>query len=240
MVGMWDIACADIFDQYTKAFSGPHALKPLLIGVAVGFPLGFILRSRLPGFLYSDVIALGVATWTVAILSLWAVRIVSKTIDKPMPITQNLYHALFSPSVDPEWSQHELRRQYDSLISLPEKLHSHVDPESHLGSQVRLVLASCSSDRLANLAKQAFPSADSIMGQTDALFKGSTIKIELVSIVYMREAGAAMRAISCQSGGVIRVLVGCEKVGMSQQEIGHTDIHKLVYLLQKGYLIGAN
>lgn len=157
-----------------------------------------------------------------------------------MPIPQSLYHALSSPSVDPEWSQQELRRQYDSLISLPEKLRSYVDPESHLGSQVSLVLASCRSDKLENLAKQAFPSADSIMDQTNALFKCSTITIEIVPTVHMRRAGGSMRAISCHSGGVIRVLVRCDKSGISQQEIGHPDIHKLVDLLQMGYLIDAN
>jgi hypothetical protein len=50
--------------QYTKVFSGPHALKPLLIGVSVGLPLGFILHHELPNFLYADIIALGAATWT--------------------------------------------------------------------------------------------------------------------------------------------------------------------------------
>jgi hypothetical protein len=43
-------------------FSGPHALKPMLIGVSVGLPLGFILHHEFPHFVYTDIIALGVST----------------------------------------------------------------------------------------------------------------------------------------------------------------------------------
>lgn len=70
--------------QYTKVFSGPHALKPMLIGVSIGLPLGFILHHQHPTFAYTDVIALGTATWTVAILSLWAGKIIGDPEDVPL------------------------------------------------------------------------------------------------------------------------------------------------------------
>jgi hypothetical protein len=56
--------------QYNKIFSGPHALMPLLAAVVLGFVLGNILRHVLSEkFLYDEVIALSVTTWTAALLS---------------------------------------------------------------------------------------------------------------------------------------------------------------------------
>ncbi|KAF2471083.1 uncharacterized protein BDR25DRAFT_342843 [Lindgomyces ingoldianus] len=55
--------------QYNKIFSGPHALMPLLMAVILGFVLGMVLKRVRPKFEYDNVIALGVATWTAAILS---------------------------------------------------------------------------------------------------------------------------------------------------------------------------
>ena len=48
--------------QYTKIFTGPRSLKPLIVAVLVGIPLGQILRHFFPDFMYCDVTALAVAT----------------------------------------------------------------------------------------------------------------------------------------------------------------------------------
>ncbi|OCL10264.1 glycosyltransferase family 4 protein [Glonium stellatum] len=56
--------------QYNKIFSGPHTLMPLLTAVAIGFPIGLILKRFHPKFEYNGVIALNAATWTAALLSL--------------------------------------------------------------------------------------------------------------------------------------------------------------------------
>lgn len=55
--------------QYNKIFSGPHALMPLLTAVILGLIVGNIMMEVFPKFLYDQVIALAVATWTAAFLS---------------------------------------------------------------------------------------------------------------------------------------------------------------------------
>lgn len=197
-----------------------------MIGFFVGLPIGFILRSQLPQFLYSDIIALGIATWTAAILSLWAVKIVSKTRNRPIPTLEARYHTVSSPGVDQEWSQHELHIQYDSLLSLPDKLRSPVDPESYLGQQIKLVLKSCTSNKLSSLAKQAFPSTDSLIDRSSKLFEDGIVLIELISVAHLRKDDGSMRAISCESGSIIRVLVGCEARGVSRQQITQAEMYK--------------
>lgn len=48
--------------QYTKIFTGPRSLKPLIVAVLIGIPLGQLLRHFSPNFVYSNVTALAVAT----------------------------------------------------------------------------------------------------------------------------------------------------------------------------------
>jgi hypothetical protein len=55
--------------QYNKIFSGPHALMPLVCAVIVGLIVGNVLKKVQPKFEYNNVIALGFATWTAALLS---------------------------------------------------------------------------------------------------------------------------------------------------------------------------
>src|SRR6202035_1870247 len=97
------------------------------------------------------------------------------------------YHAVSGPGVDQAWSQHELRMQYESLLSLPDKLRSSVDPESYLGGQVKLLLRSSTSDKLPRLARQAFPLADSLIDQSIKAFEDGTCVIELVSVDHIKK-----------------------------------------------------
>lgn len=131
-----------------------------------------------------------------------------------------------APGVDQEWSQYELRMQYDSLLSLPDKLRSPVDPDSYLGGQVKLILKSCTSDKFSSLAKQAFPSADSLIDQSSRAFEDGTVTIELISLDHMRREDMTMRALSCESDNAVRILVGCEVGGIAQQQIAPDDIYK--------------
>jgi hypothetical protein len=143
-----------------------------------------------------------------------------------MPELPVSYHAISAPGVDQEWSQHELRMQYDSLLSLPDKLRSPIDPESYLGGQIILILKSCTSDKLTSLVKQAFPLADSLIDLSLRAFEDGAITIELVSLDHIRKEDGTMRAISCGGDRVIRILVGCESGDISLQQVASDDIYK--------------
>lgn len=128
--------------------------------------------------------------------------------------------------MDQEWSQHELCMQYDSLLSLPDALRSHVDPESYLGGQVKLILKSSTSDKLSSIAKQAFPLADSLIARSIEAFEDGTVTIDIVSMDCIRNEDGGMRAISCRSNSAVRILVGCDFGDIFQQQVAPDDIYK--------------
>ena len=81
MFGAYVIAYTGLlWYQYTKIFSGPHALKPLLISVSLALPIGVALKKVFPDFMYTSVAALAFGTWTCAILSMWHFSATSKKI----------------------------------------------------------------------------------------------------------------------------------------------------------------
>ncbi|CZT05212.1 related to glycosyl transferase [Rhynchosporium agropyri] len=205
--------------QYTKIFSGPHALKPLLIAVAIGLPLGFILNAYAPEtFLYSNIVALGVACWTVAILSLWAGKIIGPPEDRIRPLTASdgVYNAYSNPGADHAWSQPEMQSLYEQLSDLSDKERLLVDPDSEFGSQVKLILEQCSDTDLSDVAKRAFPDADALLRLSIQMFRERFINVELMSVDHFSDP--SMRAISSVEDDQIRLLVACETKRVSTNE----------------------
>lgn len=203
-----------MFCQYTKIFCGPHALKPLLIGVAVGFPVGFILDHTIhPNWIYGDIVALGSATWTVAFLSLWAGRIIGPPRDRhrPMKSIKGIYHAYSGPGSDPFWSQPELQCLYETLSSISDKERLLVEPSSQFGSQVNLIFDQFSHTPLSEHAKRAFPEATTILDLARKLFNQRILHVDLVSIDHFSKSDQAMRAISCAHETFVELIVACEK-----------------------------
>ncbi|TVY29101.1 hypothetical protein LHYA1_G002449 [Lachnellula hyalina] len=196
--------------QYTKIFCGPHALKPLLIGVCVGLPLGFILEHEAPDFKYSDVVALASATWTVAILSLFAGKIIGKFEDHIPLITKGSYDEYSGPGVDQSWSQPELKGFYHQLEGLPRAEKMHIEPQSASGHQVSRLLNRCGDSKLTDLAQRAFPEAEHLLRLSGKLFNEGKVKIELVSIEHFSKYDHAMRAVSHTGNTSVSLLVGCK------------------------------
>lgn len=183
-----------------------------MIAVCVGFPVGFVIDHYHPNFVYSDIIALGSATWTVALLTLWAGKIVGPPEDRPRPLksAEGIYHAYSGPGPDPAWSQTELQSLYDTLSDVSDKERLLVDPSSQFGSQVNLIFDQFKHTTLSENTKQAFPEAATILDLAGKLFKQRLLRVELISIDHFLKADKAMRAISCDHETSVRLFVACE------------------------------
>lgn len=195
--------------QYTKIFCGPHALKPLLVGICVGLPLGFILEHEAPNFIYSDVVALATATWTVAILSLFAGKIIGKPEHHIALITEGSYDAYSGLGIDQSWSQPELKRFYHQLEELPKADRVLVQPHSAFGHQVSQLLDRCGDAKLTNLAHRAFPDAKHLLGLSGKLFNEGKVKVNLISNEHFSKYDHSMRAVSRTGNTSVNLLVGC-------------------------------
>ncbi|PGH17216.1 hypothetical protein AJ80_04925 [Polytolypa hystricis UAMH7299] len=189
--------------QYTKIFCGSRTLKPLLIAVGIGLPIGIILKKLKPDFLYSGVIALMIATWTAAILSLRAAKIsMPKKVKSPVELGVS-YHAHTAPWSDPDWSQQELQAFHDKLSSSPSEDHLVIDPQKHPSAEIKSIIRS----HIPNLEHQAaFPNAESIVDWLFDAWDNGTITIELVPAGAL---GPRIRALSCSSDESLKIWIEC-------------------------------
>ncbi|KAL5344247.1 hypothetical protein ACLOAV_010817 [Pseudogymnoascus australis] len=179
----------------------------------------YSLRFMLPSFRYSDVIALAVGTWTLAMLSLWAVRIDNKTPNEPIKAPRHGYHGFYSAGQDPAWSQSELQLKYNLIRSLPDDQHPRLDPESHQGQQVNLIFAAASLEQLSDTAEKAFPLAKNLFESSLRAFNHGKIVIEVFSIEHLDAQGQSTRAISFVADDHVRILVACDTTPQSTGQL---------------------
>lgn len=196
--------------QYTKIFSGPHALKPLLIGVVVGLPLGIALKICIPGFRYPQVIGLGASTWTVAILSMWTAKMgIPRKVDSPA-VPARTFHAYLAPWEDPKWSQHELQSFYKNMYRTAIESRLKLSPDTHPGIEVKdLLLSHKGEPRM----EEAFPNSDDIVSMAIEEWEKGNIEIELVSPDLL---GPGIRALSCGTESHLSLVIGVGR-GLKKQ-----------------------
>lgn len=183
-----------IWYQYTKIFTGPHALKPLLVGVCVGLPVGIALKTTLPLFSYSGVIGLGAATWSVALLSLFNSKMgMPAKVDSPVELGKTLA-AFTTPWADPEWSQQELQSFFERLSLLAADSRFRIDPSGHPAVEIKSIIR---SRRVELRIEEAFPNSGEIVESAISLWERGDIEIEIVPTGCL---GPAIQALGCSTG----------------------------------------
>ncbi|GKZ26017.1 hypothetical protein AbraIFM66951_006769 [Aspergillus brasiliensis] len=196
--------------QYTKIFSGPHAFKTLLIGCVIGLPVGIALKTRLPHFLYSEVIGLGSATWTVAILTLFKAKMgMPKKVSSPVELGR-VFHAYTAPWSDPEWSQQELQTFYEKLSLVPSDARLSLNPQAHPGVEVKEILL---SRRKETRIEEAFPKSDDLVNLALGAWGKGEISLELVPVGSL---GPGIRALSCSASSQLHIAI-CVGRGLDQR-----------------------
>ncbi|OOF90260.1 glycosyltransferase family 4 protein [Aspergillus carbonarius ITEM 5010] len=196
--------------QYTKIFTGPHAFKTLLIGCLVGLPVGIALKVCLPHFLYSEVIGLGSATWTVAILTLFSAKMgMPKKVASPVELGK-VFHAYTAPWADPEWSQQELQTFYEKISLVPSDARLTLTPQAHPGVEVKEILL---SRRREPRIEEAFPTSEDLVTLALGAWGRGEISLELVPIGSL---GPGVHALSCSTTGHLHIAI-CVGRGLDQR-----------------------
>ncbi|KAF2401635.1 glycosyl transferase [Trichodelitschia bisporula] len=220
--------------QYNKIFSGPHAMMPLLTAVLLALPLGLILKKVNPGWAYNEVVALAVATWTAAVLSLFTAKITippKESLEEKK--SQSVYHAYCGLGIDQQWSQSELEAFYVGITTLHEKRFT-ISPHEHPGTEIKSLLLSCNEDTLSALALDAFPAVTDLARRVVLAWDRGLIVVELASMRAVIPAEADVRAISYYSGGRLHILVDPDSdnstedqpnIGSNCRVIAETLIH---------------
>lgn len=223
--------------QYTKIFAGPRSLKPLIFAITIALPLGQLLRHYFPAFMYCDVVALGVATWTAAILTLYYARIktkseyrTSKKVSKSKQSYNRLegdgvYHAFTNPGKDPLLSQDELRIVFHNLQALREEERYQIDPQTHPGLEIKSILlhaiGNCREPRssLSKFSLEAFPEAAELLEMTVFAFENGSVIVDCIPMAVMTEGFSDVKAVTFATGGELRIIIGCEMMSAHEQQL---------------------
>ncbi|KAL4897630.1 hypothetical protein BDV59DRAFT_47253 [Aspergillus ambiguus] len=196
--------------QYTKIFSGPHALKPLLVGAIVGLPVGISLIVCFPHSPYSQVIGLGSATWTVAIMSLFTAKMgMPKKVDSPVELGKT-FHAYTAPWADPEWSQQELQTFFEGISLIPYDARLKLTPGTHPGAEVKNILLSRKKEARI---EEAFLKSQEIVDTALSSWEKGDIALELVPLGSL---GPSIHALSCSTADQLRIAV-CVGRGLDER-----------------------
>jgi hypothetical protein len=109
-------ACTGLlYFQFNRIFYGIRVLADLIPAAILGLVAGLILVRCLPGFAYSTVVALAVATWTAALLSFRTADIGLTRISQPsMTIETATTHKV-------DYGQSQQTQRFDLQLSFPDK-----------------------------------------------------------------------------------------------------------------------
>jgi len=103
-----------LYFQYNRIFCGIRVLSDLIPAAILGLVVGPILVRCLPGFAYSTVVALALATWTAALLSFRTANISLPRISEPSVSTES------ARTGDPEHERSPHTSRLDTKPSLLE------------------------------------------------------------------------------------------------------------------------
>lgn len=180
-------------------------------------------------------VALGAATWTAAFLSLYYAGIRAKSVDTMdsegriwNKISQGRsFHEFTSPGRELLLSQDELRMSFENLDSLHDDEKYEVDPMTHPGVEIKSILhhaiaifeeiKGSSVDSIPNFALSAFPEVKVLLEEAITAFESGKIVVECVAMSMFSDEFKDLKAISCDSNNIMRVIIGCETMVALEQ-----------------------
>jgi hypothetical protein len=181
--------------QYNRIFAGPAVLKDLIIAVIVGLLTGLLLHRFLPGLAFSNVSALGSATWTAAFLSIWSSKLRVASVKSEAKVnTGPSFYCCSTLDPNPQLSQTALSASFDAICSLPSEWCYRLDPMTYPGVEVMEILKS--TNHTSALVRNVLSTGEHLLQQTAELWAKGDIMIDLVPsrIPIQKEHG--MRSIS--------------------------------------------
>jgi hypothetical protein len=201
---------------YNRIFTGARAFREPFIASVIGLLVGLILNHFQFEFPFNNVIALAVATWTAALLSLrrahlGAPRAKYDTVIKTTPVV----HSSTALGPRAQLSQKALSDIVDTIYTLPAEFRHTLDPFTHPGVEVMTILMSRSKSPNPKLVQAAFPSAEQLIYRTAELWKNGDTVVELVPRRHILQQEQNMRSITRTISDRVHIFVflGLDLVG---------------------------
>ena len=193
--------------QYNKVFTGPGALRPLVIAVVLGFAVGVPLRLLRPGVFWNDVFALGIADWTAGILTFLEIKLYAT----PFKDEDTSSQKAIGPHNDV--STQQLDTLFDDLDRLPARERFVIKSPSQIGNEVLQILTAAKHAPKALELKVAFPGAFALLDQIIVSWDTQETVVEGVSPRYMIGRHHDVYAVSRKVDKQLKIFVGVDSQG---------------------------
>lgn len=197
--------------QFNRIFTGPSALKDLIVGIVIAFPLGILLHHFFPTFTYSSVISLGTGTWIVGVLSLFTSNIGTPKFrhknGKSVLPRPPIFHAHGFLGHRSGLSQATLAEIFNSIDGLPTELHYRLDPVNHPGLEVMDNLLSRSKLQNSSYVRDAFKSAEPMVRRIADFWESGSTVVDLVPTRHLIRSEQKLRSISKTMGTNLHIFV---------------------------------
>ena len=195
--------------QYSKVFAGSSALGPLAIAFVVGVSTGFTLKFTLRELFWSDVIALGAATWTAGFLTFRMASLSAPPSDEN-ETGQKFTHSQKAIGPSNDITAGRLSALFDDLERLPQSQKVPVRMPTGVAGEIFRILSKAQHSLKAAEIKAAFPYAYSIINRVLTGWERGDIVVEGVSMELMIGEKHDAHAVSRRVDGRLKIYVGME------------------------------
>lgn len=198
--------------QYNKVFALDAAIKPLLFGILIGFLIGIPLRKLRPDAWYNDVLALGIATWTAALLTFGSLDLSPARFQEYSDITLPTYSQKSIGPVDRRLNQ-RLSDLFDELEKLPKPEVLEIKMPGPVAEGVLQKLSRGKASPKSDEVKAAFPRSFDLLNQIIVSWDSGATRVYGVSLERMVGPKHDVCAISRKVGAGLKIFVGMQLKG---------------------------
>ena len=196
--------------QYNKVFAGDTAVRPLSIAFLLGFAIGLPLRIARPDLFWTNVLSLGITTWTAGYLTFRKAKLNASQIPDPDEQKEVILQKAIGPKTDVSQASLDALSRELEHVDTPKVLVT----KPHPFATRALEIFTRSTYSLETAATNtAFLKSAALMEEIRSLWESGTIIIYAVPLHYLSGPEIDTRALSRKVGDQLEIYVGLELDG---------------------------
>ena len=219
--------------QYNKIYCGFEASRALAAAAIIGLPIGIALHIKLPNFVYSSVLSLGIATWIACVYSLWISDIgwpnpfAKRTLDNSSEYLEDndektrAFYSSTTVSQDTDYSYATMEKVYMQMNKVPADRVLRLHTTTGAGAGVMKVLTTQSQYQQPAPVQRAFSTAPQMIQQAANLWANGKIVVDLISAQSSSRVGK-LSTSACKRGDQLHIVI-CFGVSLSDVTFQQED-----------------
>jgi hypothetical protein len=209
--------CGLLWFQYNRVYALDSTTGPLMVAIFIGLAIGIPLRKMHPELFWNDVLALGIATWSAALLTFRCVDLSPhnfQELEEPKPFVAPPHtQKAIGPHSDA--SNERLSELFDELEKLPKSDILVIKNPTALAAEVLQILTSAKHASKALEVKGAFPHAFDLLNHIIVGWDTGEVVVHGVSLAHLVGQKQDICAVSRKVDRRLKIYVGMDLRGSS-------------------------